>query len=267
MPSTSLRSATTALPHEWAATPLTVVMPTYNEADSLPATAHEVLELPLPGLQLKVVDDNSPDGTGDLAEEIAERANSRVQGPRPRMTVLRRAGKEGLGRAYAEGMAQAAAEGARYVVQMDADGSHPAEAVPRMLGTALANGCGLVVGSRYVSGGSLGEEWGAHRRLLSAWANRYAAAVLGLRGLRDITAGFNLWRADALEDIGLTRLTSAGYSFQVEAKYAALRAGHTAVEVPIRFTDRTAGTSKMTLAVQLESATLPWRLRFTRTPR
>jgi dolichol-phosphate mannosyltransferase len=177
------------------------------------------------------------------------------------MSVLHRPRKTGLGRAYTDGMAQAVFEGARYVLQMDADGRHPAKAIPQLLGVALSTGCGLVVGSRYVSGGSLGEEWAVHRRVLSAWANWYAARVLGLR-LRDITSGFTLWRADVLDKLGLDQVTSAGYSFQVETKYLALRAGQVAIEVPIRFTERQAGASKMNLAVQMESAALPWRLRF-----
>ncbi|WP_051941517.1 polyprenol monophosphomannose synthase [Phaeacidiphilus oryzae] len=236
-------------------------MPTYNECGSLPGTAEEVLALPLPGLQLMVVDDSSPDGTGELAEKLATQANeeSTADG-RPRMRVLHRTAKDGLGRAYAAGMATAVEEGARYVVQMDADGSHPAEAVPRMLGTALSSQAGLVVGSRYVPGGELAEEWGWHRRLLSRWANAYAGTILSTR-IRDITAGFNLWDAEALRAIGLGRLESAGYSFQVELKFRAVQAGWTAVEIPIRFAERHTGESKMSLAVQLESAIVPWRLR------
>jgi dolichol-phosphate mannosyltransferase len=176
------------------------------------------------------------------------------------MSVLHRTGKDGLGRAYAAGMSAALDEGAEYVVQMDADGSHPAEAIPRMLGTALANGVGLVVGSRYVEGGSLDEDWGAHRVLLSRFANRYARTVLGTR-IRDITAGFNLWSAQALRDVDLATLDSAGYSFQVELKFKAVRAGHSAVEIPIRFEERTEGVSKMNLATQVESALVPLRLR------
>jgi dolichol-phosphate mannosyltransferase len=250
----------TRLPEPWADIPVTVVMPTYNEIGSLESTCEGVLSLPLPRLHLKVVDDNSPDGTGKLAEELAERANSGTDGNAKRMSVLHRPEKDGLGLAYAEGMAQAVSEGADYILQMDADGSHPASAVPLMLGVALSAGCGVVVGSRYVSGGSLGEDWPAHRRLLSAWANWYVARVLGL-GLRDITSGFTLWRAGILREAVLGRMTSFGYSFQVEAKYLALRAGYTAIEVPITFAQRQAGASKMNLAVQLESAVLPWRLR------
>ncbi|MET9787329.1 polyprenol monophosphomannose synthase [Streptomyces canus] len=236
---------------------VTVVMPTYNEAANLPRMAEAVLQLPLNGLHLKIVDDSSPDGTGRIAEELAEKYN--WDGQR-RMSVLHRTEKDGLGRAYVAGMSAALAEGAEYVVQMDADGSHPVEAVPRMLGTAVATGVGLVVGSRYVEGGSLDEEWGKHRVLLSRFANRYARTVLGTK-IRDITAGFNLWSAATLRDVDLATLDSAGYSFQVELKFKAVRAGHSAVEIPIRFEERTEGVSKMSLGTQVESALVPLRLR------
>ncbi|MCX4857727.1 polyprenol monophosphomannose synthase [Streptomyces canus] len=237
--------------------PVTVVMPTYNEAANLPRMAELVLGLPIDGLHLKIVDDSSPDGTGRIAEELAEKYN--WDGQR-RMSVLHRTEKDGLGRAYVAGMSAALAEGAEYVVQMDADGSHPVEAVPRMLGTAVATGVGLVVGSRYVEGGSLDEEWGKHRVLLSRFANRYARTVLGTK-IRDITAGFNLWSAATLRDVDLATLDSAGYSFQVELKFKAVRAGHSAVEIPIRFEERTEGVSKMSLGTQVESALVPLRLR------
>jgi dolichol-phosphate mannosyltransferase len=236
--------------------PVTVVMPTYNEAANLPRMAEAVLGLPIEGLHLKIVDDSSPDGTGRIAEELAEKYNWDGW----RMSVLHRTEKDGLGRAYVAGMSAALAEGAAYVLQMDADGSHPVEAVPRMLGTALASGVGLVIGSRYVEGGALDEEWGRHRVLLSRFANRYARAVLGTK-IRDITAGFNLWSAQTLRDVDLSTLDSAGYSFQVELKYKAVRAGHSAVEIPIRFEERTEGVSKMNLATQIESALVPLRLR------
>jgi dolichol-phosphate mannosyltransferase len=236
---------------------VTVVMPTYNEAANLPRMAEAVLGLPLDGLHLKIVDDSSPDGTGRIAEELAEKYN---WDGRWRMSVLHRTEKDGLGRAYVAGMSAALAEGAEYVVQMDADGSHPVEAVPRMLGTAMASGVGLVIGSRYVEGGALDEEWGEHRVLLSRFANRYARTVLGTK-IRDVTAGFNLWSARTLLDVDLATLDSAGYSFQVELKYKAVRAGHSAVEIPIRFEERTDGVSKMSLGTQIESALVPLRLR------
>lgn len=245
------------LPPEWSRLPLYVVMPTYNEAANLPRMAELVLGLPLDGLHLKIVDDSSPDGTGQLAEELAAKYNS---AGRHRMSVLHRTEKDGLGRAYAAGMTAALEEGAEFVVQMDADGSHPAHVVPQMLGTALSTGAGFVVGSRYVDGGALDDEWGTHRRLLSRFANRYARAVLDTK-IRDITAGFNLWRADTLRDIGLDTLDSAGYSFQVELKFLAVRRGHNGVEIPIRFEERTEGVSKMSLGTQVESALVPLRLR------
>lgn len=244
----------------WRNARVTVVMPTYNEAANLPGMAEAVLGLDLAGLHLKIVDDSSPDGTGRIAEELAEKYGA---DGRRRMSVLHRTEKDGLGRAYAAGMTAALDEGAEYVVQMDADGSHPVEAVPRMLAEAVTAGAGLVVGSRYVDGGSLAEDWGVHRVLLSRFANAYARAVLGTR-IRDITAGFNLWSARTLRDVDLATLDSAGYSFQVELKYKAVRAGHTAVEIPIRFEERTEGVSKMTLWTQLESAVVPIRLRLRR---
>ncbi|MEV7883394.1 polyprenol monophosphomannose synthase [Streptomyces sp. NPDC002817] len=243
-----------------AGVPVTIVMPTYNEAANLPRMAELVLGLPIEGLHLKIVDDSSPDGTGRIAEELAEKYNSDQAAGRRRMSVLHRTEKDGLGRAYVAGMSAALAEGAEYVIQMDADGSHPVEAVPRMLGTAVASGVGLVVGSRYVEGGSLDEEWGRHRVLLSRFANRYARTVLGTK-IRDITAGFNLWSAATLRDVDLATLDSAGYSFQVELKFKAVRAGHSAVEIPIRFEERTEGVSKMNLSTQIESALVPLRLR------
>jgi dolichol-phosphate mannosyltransferase len=239
---------------------VTVVMPTYNEVANLPRMAEAVLQLPLNGLHLKIVDDSSPDGTGRIAEELAEKYNADQPAGRRRMSVLHRTEKDGLGRAYVAGMSAALDEGAEYVVQMDADGSHPVEAVPGMLGTAVASGVGLVIGSRYVEGGQLDEDWGAHRVLLSRFANRYARTVLGTK-IRDITAGFNLWSAQALRDVDLHSLDSAGYSFQVELKFKAVRAGHSVVEIPIRFEERTEGESKMTLRTQLESAVVPVRLR------
>ncbi|MFD3455759.1 polyprenol monophosphomannose synthase [Streptomyces sp. NPDC058691] len=233
-------------------------MPTYNEAANLPRMADIVMRLPLPGLHLKIVDDSSPDGTGALAEQLAEKYNE--FGYHPRMSVLHRTTKDGLGKAYTAGMLAALDEGAEFVVQMDADGSHPADVIPQMLGTALATGAGFVVGSRYVDGGSLDEEWGKHRQLLSRFANRYARTILDTK-IRDITAGFNLWRAQTLRDVDLRTLDSAGYSFQVELKFLAARAGHNGVEIPIRFEERTEGVSKMNLATQVESALVPLRLR------
>ncbi|MFJ3204975.1 polyprenol monophosphomannose synthase [Streptomyces sp. NPDC086989] len=251
-------TASARLPEAWANTPLYVVMPTYNEAGNLPGMAELLMGLDLPGLRLLVVDDSSPDGTGKIAEDLAK--GYLTQDGAPRMSVLHRTTKDGLGRAYAAGMAQAVEEGAQYVLQMDADGSHPASKIVEMLGVARSTGAGLVVGSRYVPGGTLSDAWGAHRKLLSRWANAYASTILGTR-VRDITGGFNLWSAEALRAIDLASVGSAGYSFQVEMKFKALRRDFQVMEVPIHFEDRTVGESKMNLAVQLESIAMPWKLR------
>ncbi|MFD7028156.1 polyprenol monophosphomannose synthase [Streptomyces sp. NPDC059917] len=251
-------TASPALPDAWAHTPLTVVMPTYNEAGNLPGMVELLMGLELPGLRLLVVDDSSPDGTGQIAEDLAE--GHLAEDGTPRMSVLHRTTKDGLGRAYAAGMAKAVEDGAAYVLQMDADGSHPSAKIAEMLGVAMSTGAGLVVGSRYVPGGTLSDAWGAHRKLLSRWANAYASTILGTR-VRDITGGFNMWSAEALRAIDLASVGSAGYSFQVEMKFKALRRDFQVMEVPIHFEDRTVGESKMNLAVQLESIAMPWKLR------
>lgn len=234
--------------------PVTVVIPTFNEVDNLPLIAEALLALPLDGLRLLVVDDNSPDGTGKVADGLAAAHPGRVG-------VVHRPGREGLGRAYVEGLKTALSDGAEFVVQMDADFSHPVDAVPRLLGTAQATGAACVIGSRYVPGGTLAAEWSRRRRALSAWANFYVRTILRVR-LRDVTAGFKIWRAESLAALDLGEISSGGYSFQVEMHYRATRAGMTIVEIPIHFSDRRAGSSKMSLRVQLESALMPWRLRF-----
>lgn len=241
------------LPEPWAASKVTVVVPTYNEADNLPVLVGALLGLDLPGLRVLVVDDGSPDGTGEVADKLAADAGGRVG-------VLHRTAKDGLGRAYVAGMARALEEGAEYVVQMDADLSHPPRYVPQMLGTALATGAGVVIGSRYVAGGSLSEEWNLRRRVLSGWANAYVKALLALP-VRDVTAGFKIWTAEALRALDLETIGSAGYSFQVEMHFRAYRRGQKMLEIPIHFEDRQEGDSKMDLAVQVESALRPFRLR------
>lgn len=235
---------------------MTVVIPTFNEADNLPQITAALLALPLDGLRVLVVDDDSPDGTGKIADELAAAHPGRVG-------VVHRKVRQGLGRAYVEGMQRALAEGADFVVQMDADFSHPVDAVPRLLGTAEATGAACVIGSRYVPGGTLAPEWSAYRRALSAWANVYVRTILRM-GLRDVTAGFKIWRASCLAKLDLAGIASGGYSFQVEMHYRAIRAGMSMVEIPIHFSDRHAGSSKMSLRVQLESALMPWRLLFKR---
>lgn len=230
-----------------------VVVPTYNERDTLPVLVAQLLALPVAYLRVLVVDDNSPDGTGAVADELAARTPGMVE-------VLHRQVKDGLGRAYVCGMRAAVESGAAVVIQMDADLSHPAGTIPRMLQVLGRPGVDVVVGSRYVAGGSVSAAWPRRRRLLSRAANAYVNRTLRL-GIADATSGFKAWRAGALTTIGQSHVTSNGYAFQIELGYACRQQGFGVVEVPIHFEDRSHGRSKMTLGVQLESLTLPWRLR------
>lgn len=233
--------------HTW------VVVPTYNERDNLPTLLTRLLALPLPDLRVLVVDDGSPDGTGELADDWARSSDGRVQ-------VLHRSVKDGLGRAYVAGMSRAMAQGAVTVIQLDADLSHPIETVPLML-AALADGpADVVVGSRYVAGGSTAREWPWRRRALSRAANFYVDHVLHL-GVRDVTSGFKAWRGDALRAVDLPSCDAQGYAFQIELAFRCRRLGLVVEELPIHFADRSHGRSKMSFAVQREAAVLPWRLR------
>jgi dolichol-phosphate mannosyltransferase len=243
------------LPEPWCSSEITVVLPTYNEADNLPVIAGELFDLPLPHLRILVVDDNSRDGTGQIADDLSDKF-----GP-DRLMVIHRPAKLGLGRAYIDGMTRALEAGAQFIVQMDSDLSHAPEYLPQMLGTLLSTGAAVVIGSRYVAGASLAGEWQWHRRLLSLWAGRYVQILLRIR-VRDVTAGFKLWHRSALEAIDLANVHSHGYSFQVEMNYRAIRLGLKIVELPIRFYERNAGASKMNLRVQVESALVPLRLRW-----
>lgn len=242
------------LPEPWRSAVVVVVLPTYQEAASLPKITQALMGLPLPALQVLVVDDNSPDGTGEIAEKLAE------QYGRNRIGVVHRRSKEGLGRAYVDGMARAVEAGAEFVVQMDADLSHGPEYLPGMLGTLLSAEADVVIGSRYVVGASVASDWPWHRKALSAFANVYVRMLLQL-GIRDVTAGYKLWRSTALQAIGLGNVRSNGYSFQVEMNYRARLSGLKVVELPIHFAEREAGESKMTFRVQFESAAMPFRLR------
>jgi len=246
----------TQFPQEWQPTLVTVVIPTYNEADNIAAISEAVLALPLSGLRLLIVDDNSPDGTGQIADELAARFNRNGS---QRMGVLHRKGKGGLGTAYVAGMSQALADGAEFVVQMDADFSHSPAYISAMLGVVLSTGADVVIGSRYVPGGSLDEGWSWWRRFMSWWANLYSRTLLGIR-VRDMTAGFKLWRNSALLEIGLGSIRSNGYIFQVEMAYLCERLGFRIIEVPIHFEDRRIGQSKLDIPVKLESAWRVWEL-------
>jgi dolichol-phosphate mannosyltransferase len=251
---TQFRKLGVKLPEPWRSADVTVVLPTYQEAANLPRITKVLMELPLPGLRVLVVDDNSPDGTGELAERLADHFG------RHRIGVVHRQGKEGLGRAYLDGMARAIRAGAEFVVQMDADLSHGPEYLPGMLGTLLSAEADMVIGSRYVVGASVASDWPWHRKALSAFANAYVRILLHL-SIRDVTAGYKIWRSTALEAIGLGNVRSNGYSFQVEMNYRARLRGLKVVELPIHFAEREAGESKMSFKVQLESAAIPFRLR------
>ena len=250
---------------QWSDLRLTVVIPTYNEADNLRAMTAALFALPLPQLQLLVVDDNSPDGTGQVADALAQQYNPTNATPhgleRPRLFVLHRTGKGGLGTAYVAGMQRALADGADYVIQMDADFSHSPDYIPQMLGVMLATNADVVIGSRYVPGGTLDEGWSWWRRLMSWWANFYVRLILGLR-IRDMTAGFKLWKRQALLDIGLDKISSNGYSFQVEMAYLCEKLGYRLIELPIHFEDRRIGKSKLDIPVKIESAWRTWQIRW-----
>lgn len=250
----ALTGSAVELPEPWRSAAVTVVLPTYNEAANLPVIAAELLGLPLSGLRILVADDNSPDGTGDIADQLAG------QYGQDRLTVVHRREKQGLGRAYVDGMRRAMTSGAEFVVQMDSDLSHAPKYLPQMLGTLLSAGADVVIGSRYVAGASLAAEWSWRRRALSAFANAYVRALLRL-GIRDVTAGFKIWRTSALETIDVASIRSNGYSFQVEMNYRSVRHGLKIVELPIHFAERRDGESKMNVWVQLESALMPFQLR------
>lgn len=240
---------------------VTVVIPTYNEAENVPLISEALLQLPIAQLQVLIVDDNSPDGTGKVCDQLLVRYNSGTSSTRRRFDVLHRQGKGGLGTAYVAGMTKALKDGADFVVQMDADFSHSPDYIMPMLGVMLATNADVVIGSRYVPGGSLDERWETGRRWLSSWANLYTRIVLRLR-IRDMTAGFKLWRRQALLDIGLDRIRSNGYSFQVEMAFLSEKLGFRIIEIPIHFEDRRVGRSKMDMPVKLESAWRTWQVRW-----
>jgi dolichol-phosphate mannosyltransferase len=219
-----------------------LVLPTYNEAANLAAVVGAAQEHLPADARILVVDDNSPDGTGQIADRLAA-ADERIE-------VLHRAGKEGLGPAYIAGFRRALAGGADFVLQMDADFSHDPADLPRLL-AAVKEGTDLAIGSRYVPGGEV-TDWGPLRRVVSRGGSVYAGVVLGV-STRDLTGGFKCHRRSVLETIDLGAVASKGYVFQVEMTYRTLRAGFTVREVPIRFRDRQAGESKMSAAIAAEA--------------
>lgn len=227
-----------------------VVIPTYNEKENLPGLVSAVFQR-LPAADLLVVDDNSPDGTGRLAEDLKAEYGGRLR-------VLHRHQKEGLGPAYLAGFREALALGAEKIIEMDADFSHPADALPEMV--RLAESYDLVIGSRYVPGGST-PGWPLGRRCLSRFANFYARAILSLP-VRDVTAGFRCYRRGVLEAIDLDTVESKGYGFQVELTYRTHRRGFSIREIPIIFREREQGRSKLGLSMAWEAAVKVWKMKF-----
>lgn len=230
---------------------ITIVLPTYNEAENLTKLVSALFSLPL-DLSLLVVDDNSPDGTGQIAEDLSKEHQGRVQ-------VLHRAGKLGLRSAYLEGFEKAFETGADAVVQMDADFSHDPAVLTEM--ARRIESCDVVIGSRYVKGGSLARRWPFWRKALSAFGNTYARTILGFP-LRDVTTGYRMWKREALRGMPLDRIRSNGYIFLVEMAYVAYLMGYDITEVPIHFSDRRWGKSKMSLKIQLEAAVRVWDVKW-----
>lgn len=231
--------------------PTLVVIPTYNERDLVTEIVPAV-RASVPEAFVQIVDDNSPDGTGALADQMAAAD--------PQVEVLHRAGKQGLGAAYVDAFRRALASprGYRRIVQMDSDFSHDPKDVPRLL-DALDGGADLAVGSRYVPGGGT-VNWNLARRLISRGGGTYARLVLGI-GIQDLTAGFKAWNAATLAAIDLPAVSARGYGFQIEMTYRTVVGGHRVVEVPITFVERRVGKSKMSGLIVTEAMTMVWSLR------
>lgn len=225
-----------------------VLIGTYNEQENLAALVGEILALGR-GLDLLVIDDNSPDGTGRVADELAEK--------HPEVSVLHRPGKMGLGTAYVQGFRYALERGYPRVVTMDADFSHEPRRLPEFL--AALEMCDVVVGTRYMKGGGV-VNWPPHRLALSRGGSLYTRLVTGMP-LRDATGGFNAYRREVLEAIGIDSIRSEGYSFMIEMKFRSWRKGFRIVEIPIVFADRTRGKSKMSKRIFLEAIFMVWKLR------
>jgi dolichol-phosphate mannosyltransferase len=227
-----------------------IVTPTYEERENLPLFVRSTLDV-VPGAHILVVDDASPDGTGEIADELAKK-DSRIR-------VLHRAGKMGLGTAYVQAFTRGLSEGYRWFFEMDTDLSHDPKYLPAFF-EAFHAGADVVVGSRNVPGGGV-EGWGLGRHVLSKGGSLYSRMILGV-GVKDLTTGYKGFTADALRRIDLASVNSNGYSFQIETTYRALLQGMKVHEVPIVFVDRTAGQSKMSRKIFAEAIVMVWKLRF-----
>ena len=229
----------------------TLIIPTFNESENLPKLLTALFTLPLQDLHVLVVDDNSPDGTGQIAEDQKKSTPGKIN-------VLHRSGKLGLGSAYIQGFRLCLADGSDFIGQMDADFSHSPQKVLELV-KALPD-YDMALGSRYIPGGSLDTDWAFWRKGLSVFGNFYARSILGLP-IRDVTGGFRLWKRETLSHLPLERVRSNGYVFQVEMAYVADRLGYKMKEIPIYFAERRFGKSKMSLRIQLEAAIRVWQLR------
>ncbi len=228
-----------------------VIIPTYNERDNVEPITSAVLAAE-PRVDILIVDDNSPDGTGQIADGLAAKEK--------RIQVLHREKKQGLGKAYLHAFQWALEHGYQYVIEMDADFSHDPRFLPRLIDEAF-DGTDLVLGSRYVPGGGT-VNWGPGRRLISRGGSLYARSILGV-GVRDLTGGFKCFRRNVLEAIDLNAVKSTGYAFQIELTYRALKAGFRVKEIPIVFEDRRVGQSKMSRKIFVEALTMVWKLKLT----
>ena len=226
---------------------IAIVLPTYNEAENLAKLVSVLFSLPL-DITVLVVDDNSPDGTGNFAEQLSREHPGRIM-------VIHRTGKLGLRSAYIEGFRKAFTLEADAIVQMDADFSHDPAILTKM--AERLTSCDVVIGSRYVRGGSLDKRWPFWRRALSTFGNNYARTILRFP-LHDVTTGYRMWKREALQSMPLDRIRSSGYIFLVEMAYVAFLMGYDITEVPIHFADRRWGKSKMSLKIQLEAAIRIW---------
>jgi dolichol-phosphate mannosyltransferase len=233
--------------NERIARPTLVIVPTFNERENLPLLVSGLMAHP--NVSLMVVDDRSPDGTGELADALAREYQGRIE-------VMHRTARPGLGRSYIDGIKKALKQPVDVICQMDADLSHDPRHLPALV--AAIDGADIVIGSRYVAGGTI-VNWPLRRRFLSRFANNYIRAVTRLEP-RDCTSGYRCWKRDALARLTLDRFISDGYSFLVEMLYVAWRQGCRIAEVPITFVERRQGESKLTRAVLVESVVTPWRL-------
>ncbi|MDP2599106.1 MAG: polyprenol monophosphomannose synthase [Deltaproteobacteria bacterium] len=228
-----------------------VVLPTYNERENIVNIVPALFSLPIDNLHILVVDDSSPDGTAPLVKEMVSKF--------PRLLLFSRPKKEGLGRAYVAGFLEALRQGADAIVQMDADFSHDFNDVPRLL-KELEQGSYLAIGSRYISGGKT-KNWSKKRLFLSKSANIYAKFITKMP-IFDTTGGFKAWRADCLKNIDLPSIQTNGYGFQIETSFRAFKRGYTIAEIPIVFSERRAGASKMSRKIIWEALWLVWKLRY-----